>query len=434
LTGSPVTAGPPAAAPSHGRQPHDRLPSIPLAPALEHRYPANHGVDVQSMIDYRLRRVREELIREDIGACVLFDPLNIRYASDTSNMQVWILHNPARYFYVPTQGPTVLFDFHGCEHLSDGLSTVDEVRHGKSLFYFEAGPRTLEHAAAFAAEIDELMRRDCGANRRLALDRIHFGTDIALAGLGIEICNGQEVMELARKIKSADEIDAMRAAIDVCEMAMGKMHEALVPGITENALWSVLHAENIAAGGEWIETRLLAGGPRTNPWFQESSMRPIQAGEMVSYDTDLVGPFGYCCDISRALVCGDVTPTNEQKHLYRMAHEQILYNIDLLGPGVSFRELSEKSFQLPPEYLPNRYSVVVHGVGLCDEYPSVRYMADFEASGYDGIFEPGMVICAESYIGREGGGEGVKLEDQVLITEDGVEVLSKFPYEEALLG
>ena len=79
----------------------------------------------------------------------------------------------------------------------------------------------------------------------------------------------------------------MQTSIDVCETAMAEMHQALVPGITENALWSILHQKNIELGGEWIETRLLSSGERTQPWFRECSMRLIAAGDLVSFDTDL---------------------------------------------------------------------------------------------------------------------------------------------------
>jgi len=77
--------------------------------------------------------------------------------------------------------------------------------------------------------------------------------------------------------------------------------------------------------------------------------------------------------------------------------------------------------------------VVMHGVGLCDEYPAIRYREDYEAHGYDGVVEPGMVFCVEVYAGEVDGKEGVKLEDQVLITEDGYENLITYPFEEKLL-
>jgi Xaa-Pro aminopeptidase len=89
---------------------------------------------------------------------------------------------------------------------------------------------------------------------------------------------------------------------------------------------------------------------------------------------------------------------------------------------------------MPDSCLPNRYSALIHGVGLCDEYPFVPYREDFDAVGYDGVVEPGMVLCVESYMGEVGGDEGVKLEQQVLITETGTELLSTYPFEQELLG
>jgi hypothetical protein len=81
-------------------------------------------------------------------------------------------------------------------------------------------------------------------------------------------------------------------------------------------------------------------------------------------------------------------------------------------------------------YRANRYSTIAHGVGVCDEYPAVYYPEDVESTGYDGVLEAGMTICVESYIGEAGGAAGVKLEEQVLVTETGAEVLSRYPFED----
>jgi Xaa-Pro aminopeptidase len=97
---------------------------------------------------------------------------------------------------------------------------------------------------------------------------------------------------LAKKVKSAEELAAIRNVITVCEEGIRRMRQALVPGITEQALWSHLHQANIELGGEWIETQLLTSGPRTNPWYQECSDRIIENGDIVSFDTDLVGAHG----------------------------------------------------------------------------------------------------------------------------------------------
>jgi Xaa-Pro aminopeptidase len=388
--------------------------------------------DLAAMRGYRLQRIRAELARRDLGGIHLYDPLNVRYATDSTNMQIWTMHNPVRAAFVATDGPVILFDFHHCEHLSDHAGVVDEVRPGTGWFYFEAGGRTEELARRWAGEIADLVRQFSPGNRRIAFDQIDSHGPGPLADRGIEVVYGEDVMEEARKIKSPDEILCMRRAIVTCQAAMAEMERALVPGMTENDLWAILHAGNIRRGGEWIETRLLASGPRTNPWFQESSARIIEAGDLVAFDTDLIGPYGYCCDISRTWLAGAGRPTNEQKALYALAAEQIAHNRALLRPGITFRELTFAARGLPAEYLPNRYSVIYHGAGLCDEYPSIRYPSDWERSGYDGVIEPGMVICVESYVGRHGGHEGVKLEDQVLITETGSEPLSDYPFDARL--
>jgi Xaa-Pro aminopeptidase len=391
-------------------------------------------IDMVALRAYRLERVREQLRQRDYAGAVLYDPINIRYATGSRNMAVWTLHNAVRYCFIATEGPVVVFDFHNCEHLSAGLETVDEVRPAVAWYYFGAGPRLAERAKTWAAEIADLVKAHGGGNRRLALDHCDPEGAAALAQHGIEVRNGQEILEIARAIKSPQELACMEASIAVCETAMARMREALEPGMTENELWAILNHVNAAMGGEWIETRLLASGGRTNPWFQESSDRIIRPGEMVSFDTDMIGPYGYCADISRSYFCGPGRPSDEQRRLYGLAWEQIHFNMDLLKPGLSFRELAEKAWKMPESCRPNRYSVVIHGIGLCDEYPSCVYLEDFETSGYDGLLEADMTVCVESFIGEAGGREGVKLEQQVLITETGVELLSTFPFEEELLG
>lgn len=391
------------------------------------------GIDLRALRAYRLARVRAELRRHDYAGALLYDPMNIRYACDSRNMAVWCLHNPVRYCFVATEGPVVIFDFHNCEHLSEDIEVIDEVRSAISWFYFEAGQRSEELAGAWAAELADLVTRYGGGNRRLAVDKCDpFGV-AALQALNISLHDGQEVMELARVIKGPEELQAMRTSVAVCQMAMAEMHRQLTPGMTENQLWAILNQVNAANGGEWIETRLLAAGGRTNPWFRECGDYAIQAGDIVSFDTDMIGPYSYCSDISRTFLCGDGRASDEQRRLYQLAWEQINTNTALLKPGLSFRELSETAWKLPASCAANRYSVVVHGVGLCDEYPAVRYLRDFEKAGYDGVFEENMTVCVESYIGEEGGHEGVKLEQQVLITADGAELLSDFPFEERLL-
>ena len=384
--------------------------------------------------EYRLARLQEQIIRHNCAGLLLFDPLNIRYATDATNMQLWTTHNPARACFVPPQGNVILWDFHNCEHLSQHLPLIGEVHHGASFFYFETGDRTAAAADEFVAVILDLMARFGGKNKRLAVDRIEHVGYAALRANDVDVLEGQVLTEHARSVKNANELNAMRCAIHACERAVDEMRDAMRPGVSENEMWAALHAGNIKRGGEWIETRILASGPRTNPWFQECGPRIMQEGDMMAFDTDLVGTHGYCCDISRSWIVGDAKPTDEQRTLYQIAYEHVMTNISLIKPGMSFAEMTAKAHRLPEAYRPLRYGVLAHGVGLCDEYPSVRYPEDIEAHGYSGSFMPGMTLCVEAYVGEVGGQEGVKLEEQVVVTETGCEPLSQYPYEKALLA
>ncbi|MEH6575495.1 MAG: Xaa-Pro peptidase family protein [Amphritea sp.] len=384
---------------------------------------------------YRLQRVREQLIESDCSAMLLYDPVNIRYATDSSNMQIWTMHNFARYALIFAEGPVILWEFHNCEHLLEGNELVDEVRSAVNWSYFGAGSRISEKAQQWSGEITDLVRQYGGGNLRLAVDKADLEGLHMLQQQGIELVEGHSLMEEARKIKSAQELELMRWTIRVCEQGIQRMHDELRPGMTENELWAWLHFENIRNGGEWIETRLLASGPRTNPWMQESSDRVMQEGEIIAFDTDLIGPYGYLADISRAWTVGHVAPTAEQRRLYSQAYEQIHTNMALLKAGLSYREFSEQAWPIPEEFYHNRYCCVVHGTGMADEFPAIAHRGkDWISAGYDGTFEENMVVCVESYIGAEGGKEGIKLEQQVLITADGCTELSTYPWQEDWLS
>jgi len=382
--------------------------------------------DLDAVRRYRLARVREQLAAFDYAGIVLYDPVNVRYALDSTNMQVWIAHNATRYAFVATDGPAIIWDYPTSEFLSAHLELIDEVRPIRSWMYMFAGGDYPERAGEWAAELAELVRDHGGGNRRLAIDHCGPAGYRALHAAGLDVRDGEDVMELARAIKSPDEIDALRCAIATADIAVDAMRARLRPGISEQRLWSHLHAESIARGGEWIETRLLTSGPRTNPWFQECSSRIIEPGDLVGFDTDLIGPYGYCVDYSRTWRAGGEQPTPEQRTTYELARDQIRRNIEMLEPGITFEELTFKAEAPDPDRY-RHYSVLYHGVGMADEWPSVYFPEAWDSIGFAGEMQPGMVIAVEAYVGPYDGAEGVKLEEMVLITESGTEALTTYP-------
>jgi len=392
-------------------------------------------IDIQAMWSYRLARVRQQIQLAEFACMILYDPVNIRYATGTSTMPVFSLHFRDRYCFIPAEGPVIFFEKPHWRHLTEGSGLVDEIRPRISCRGATGGSAVTENIAAWIAEVGELARNYGGGSRRLAMDHCEPALAYALAAQGYEVCEAQAPVEVARSIKSDDEIKCMRISLAVAEHGMQLMHDMLEPGVTENELWAVLARTNIAFGGEWLECRLLTSGQRTNPWLQEASDRVVQAGDLVSFDTDMIGPFGYCADISRTYFCGPGTPTRRQRKLYALALEEVQHNTALLQAGSTLREVAENAWAVPPKYADNSYAFIAHGVGLCDEWPNCYQLERLEAQGEgDIVLEAGMVMCVESYIGETGGPDGVKLEEQVLITPTGPVVLSSFPFDELLLG
>lgn len=433
--------------PSRGAQLADGSPNdddrIEIGPTqLAFREWAAAGLSLpklSAMREYRWKRLTEHLIARDCGGLLLFDPLNIRYATDSTNMQLWNTHNPFRAVLLCSDGYMVIWDYKNSPFLSTFNPLVREQRSGADLFYFDRGDRVDVAADAFANEVRILVAEHGDNNKRLAVDKVMLHGLRALEAQHFEVHPGEELTEKCRAVKGPDEILAMRCASHACHTAVSAMERYArthipVQDVSEDDVWAVLHAENIRRGGEWIETRLLASGPRTNPWFQECGQRIVQNNEIISFDTDLIGSYGICVDISRSWWLGDQAPPAEMVDAMQHAHEHIMHNMDMLKPGVNIQELSRNAHVLRPEFQRQKYGCLMHGVGLCDEWPLVAYPDKMVEGAFDYDLQAGMVLCVEALVSPERGSFSIKLEDQVLITEDGYENLTSYPFDERLMG
>ena len=395
--------------------------------------------DLQEMRRYRWSRLTDHVVARDYGGLLMFDPLNIRYATDSTNMQLWNTHNPFRAVLLCADGYMVIWDYKNSPFLSAFNPLVREARSGADFFYFDRGDKAYDAALVFAAQVRDLIAEHGGGNMRLAADKPMMHAVRALQAQGFELMEGEEVTEKARSIKGPDEIKAMRCASHACEASVRAMEDFArtnVPGgsVSEDDIWAVLHAENIRRGGEWIETRLLASGPRTNPWFQECGPRLVQNNEIVAFDTDLIGSYGICVDISRTWWIGDRAPRPDMIDAMRHAHEHITTNMEMIRPGARIEDISRNTHVLHDKYQARKYGCLMHGVGLCDEWPLVAYPDMMVPGAFDYELQPGMVLCVEALVGEDGGDFSIKLEDQVLVTETGYENLTTYPFDSALMG
>jgi len=375
-------------------------------------------VDHARLRRYRLGRLRAEMRRAGVDAVALTDPMSLQYAVDFEEYQLYQTRIATFQALIPLDGEVVMG---GAYHRI--WESVGEYAPCWNLSTFDAGLDLTAKARAFA---EDTVRR-IGRTARIAIDSPHIAVASALCEAGFDVVDARPLVDVARSVKSNDEIALLRHAIAVAAEGICAMRRVLVPGVTEWELIGELCRVNLAHGGRWMDGRMLASGPRTNPWLQEASDRVVEAGEIVSFDTDMVGPFGYFADVSRAMICGDRRPRPEQQDVLDRARAEIEHNMALLRPGMAFRDITDRSFDQPDRFIAHRYACLMHGAGMGDEWPKLPHRQDWERNGYEGEIEAGMVICVESFVGDEAGGEGVKLEQQVLVGPDSVEILSNLP-------
>ena len=343
----------------------------------------------QQMCGYRLARLRKIMSQKNVDLCILANPISLRYAIDFDEYQVFQAHVPTCYLFVPLEGPLVM---HGAT--SQEFPNVANYQRPRFVSPFDGGFDLNEKTRLFADDVKSLLEADHlnSATSRIALERFTPLATQALEALGFKVIDADCIVEQAKVIKSRTEIECIKHSIAVTEYGMKLMQENTRAGMTERQLWSILHQVNVANNGCWMEGHMLSSGPRTNPWLQEATERVIENGDMIAFDTDLIGPRGYMADISRSWICGGGGSTQAQRDAYQHAFDEVHFNIDIIKPGMHFSELAEKAFKRKKIYQHNHYVCVYHGGGLSDEYPKIYYKDDWTRDGYDGIVEPMTVL------------------------------------------
>lgn len=383
-------------------------------------------IDQARLHAWRMSRLKDQMRAQDVALAVFVNPISLRYAVDYRTYGLFQAHIPTSYLFLPLDGPIVMNGAYG------HVENCDATQPARPINVFDGGPDMADAARLFADDVVRLLA-ECGTNnRRVAIEYVNPSLTMALMQRGIEVVDGVAISEMARVIKSDDEIACIRWACAVAELGIAKVKEALRPGVSELQLWGLLNYTNLANDGDWHDGRMLASGPRINPWLQEASPRRVEAGDLVGFDTDMIGPMGYFADISRTFFCGPGKPTRRQKEVYQLAVAEIDHNLGLVRPGISFSDFQAQAFPVPEAFQEQAYTCVLHAVGMCDEYPRINPIWR-GPNPYDGVIEAGMVLCIESYMGAVGERDGVKIEQQVLVTADGYEMLSSYPLEETLL-
>ncbi|MBX2870424.1 MAG: Xaa-Pro peptidase family protein [Acidiferrobacterales bacterium] len=393
---------------------------------------SKHLIPLDELYLARLEKTRNAMVSHDVPVMLLVDPVNIFYVTGASNMSVFAMRTASRYLLLFAEGPCILFDYLGCEHLSQNLPTVDQVRTAAGLCFVSSNQNASSNAKTVAQNIREIVLAELGEIGKCAIGRFPFPVIDALRGKGFELSNSDIIMHTARSTKLPAEIPYLKEAMRRAELAVLSFESAIEPGKTEAELWSNFHQGLIGGGGKYVTTRLMQSGENTFPYFQECGEKTLSCGDLVCLDTDAVGYEGYAVDFSRTFLCGDTKASGDQKMLYQRAKEQLEHNVELFVPGRSFEEIASKAWIIPDEHQDSRYYCIGHGLGMSGEFPNIPHARSGHPYPLSGKIESNMVICVESYIGSVSSRQGVKLEQQLLITAGGAEVLSQYHFDDRL--
>lgn len=388
------------------------------------RVPSLTEIDFESLRRGRLARLQKSLVTHDTPAALFFNQANIRYATGTDAEAVYSEGAHTRCCLVPAEGNPVLFEMSSAVHLSRKI--MQDVR-----------PITRLGAEQWASDIADALRDlSIAPDLRLAVDHISAARFLALQDRGINLVDSEAITCDAREVKTGEEIEIYKINGGIADAMLYAFEAAIRPGVREHELVATLGHALFMLQGEVLFARLVASGRNTNPWAYEGRDKLIMPGDLIIVDTDSNGFEGYVIDVSRTFLCGD-DPTAAQRDAYRVAYDAVNALRQALRPGMSFEEVSRSVPRLPPRYREQRYPVMVHQAGLDESGPSIPYVEDVEEglrTFPDRVIQPGMVLCLECYAGQVGGTCGVKLEDQVLVTENGCELLATYPFDAKLLG
>ena len=323
--------------------------------------PGSSSPDLAAMRRWRLDRLVAEVVARDLGGLLLFDPLNIRYATDSTNMQVWNTHNPFRACLVLPDGHMVLWDYKHAPFLAAHNPLVAELRSGASFFYSRDRRGDRRRAARLRrARSPSVLRAHAGANRRLAVDKIMLaGLPRARRRAGSRSRTASPSPSAPARSRAPTRSARCAARSTPARRRWRRCAAAARPGLSEDEIWAVLHAENIRRGGEWIETRLLDLGAAHQPVVP--GMRP--ADRAAERDPRLRHrpdrPLRLCAPTSRA-PGGSATapPRADMRADYALAREQIARNTALLAARHQLRRAARPRLR-PARALPGA-AVLLH--------------------------------------------------------------------------
>ncbi|MBI2554341.1 MAG: aminopeptidase P family protein [Candidatus Rokubacteria bacterium] len=398
------------------------------------------GVDWEERVNFdrlrgeRLGRAKAALAATELGGLLCFDMYNIRYITST-NIGEWARDKLSRFTLLPRGDEPIMWDFGSaarhhelyCPWLGGGRS-----RAGISLLRGAMTPDTGQ-----AEDVALKIRRELEAR---GLHKAPLGVDVielpilhALQKEGIKVADGQQVMQAARRIKMRDEIILMNTACMMVDATYEKLYRAMRPGVRENELVALAANTLYTLGSEDVEGVNAIGGERCSPHPHIFSDRALRPGDPAYYDI-IHSYMGYRTCYYRSFAVGSASPALGDA--YKRCREYLDMAIAMMKPGITTADIAgiwprAQEFGFPNEEacFGLQYG---HGVGLSVwEQPVISRLVSLD---HPVSIEAGMVVALETFWPASDGWSAARIEEEVLVTETGHEVITRFPAETLLVA
>jgi Xaa-Pro aminopeptidase len=390
-------------------------------------------VNIERLRQERLRRVKNALKKSEIGALLCFDMNNIRYITAT-HIGTWAMDKLVRFSLLPQDDEPILWDFGSaarhhqiyCPWLGErsraGISTLRGATHPGS---------GLAEDVAKKIKLELEMRNL--QNEPVGVDVIEMPVLFALQAQGLKVVDGQQLMHEVRKIKTQDEITLLNTATMMVDAAYDELYRFMKPGVKENECVGVVSKVLYDLGSEHVEGVNAISGERCSPHPHVYTDRVLRPGDPAFFD--ILHSFnGYRTCYYRTFAIGSASPA--MVDAYKRSRDYMDAAISIVKPGITTADVvklwpkaQEFGFANEEAAFALQYG---HGVGLSIwEKPIFSRLVSLD---HPEVIEEGMVFALETYWPAADGWSAARLEEEVVVTKDGCEVITRFPSEKLLVA
>jgi Xaa-Pro aminopeptidase len=410
-------------------------------------------LDMGRLREQRLAQLNVALAASEVGSLLTFDFHNIRYMTGT-HIGTWAMDKMIRFAVLPRGGAPVLWDFGSAArhhqlqtpwldaaHTDAGLNGHEPHHGAKVGSGARAGISTLRGAISpsggraedVARKVFDVLAENGLQHAPIGVDIIELPVLFALQALGLQVVDGQQVFLEARRIKTQDEIGLLTHAASMVDAAYENLYEFLRPGVKENECVGLVAKTLYDLGSEHVEGVNAISGERCSPHPHVFSDRIIRPGDPAFFDI-LHSYNGYRTCYYRTFAVGSASAA--QRDAYTICREYMDRAIEMVKPGATTADIVEVWPTAQEFGFANEEAAFAlqygHGVGLSIwERPIFSRMTSFDAPE---TLEEGMVFALETYWPAKDGWGAARIEEELIVTKDGCEVITKFPAEELLVA